>query len=188
MALLQNVQQAITTQPAGYGPGQDVDTRLDHIDATLTTTLQEVENGFAALVDLAVLNQATLAGISSQLVHLAEEVNRIDTDMQAWMQLVEAQTDLLEKGENPVLDWRYAHLDPTDVLPYSGADPNFVATDNTFYTWTTGIAVSEPQITVSAPPNPVLDRRAAHQAPQLERQRHRRRTDQSESRIVLRRQ
>ena len=156
MALLQNIQKAITQLSQQVAAlKQDVDTRLDHIDAKLTGVLQEVENGFAALADLAALNQATLAGIASQLVQLAQQVNRIDTDMQAWLQLVEVQTDLLEKGENPVLDWRYTHLDPADVLPFSGADPGFAAADNIFYTWATGIAVSEPQVTATAPADPV---------------------------------
>lgn len=156
MALLQNIQKAITQLSQQVAAlKQDVDTRLDHIDAKLTGVLQEVENGFAALADLAALIQATLAGIASQLVQLAQQVNRIDADMQAWLQLVEVQTDLLEKGENPVLDWRYTHLDPADILPFSGADPGFAAADNIFYTWATGIAVSEPQVTATAPANPV---------------------------------
>jgi len=155
MVLLQSVQKAINQVGQQVTAlKKDVDARLDHIDAILSTVIQQVQAGFTALSDLAAINQSTLVSISSMLVQLAEQVNRVDTDMQAWLQLVEVQTGLLEQGENPVLDWRYTHIDPADILP-SGADPNFVAADNTFYTWATGIAVTGPQITVAAPLDPV---------------------------------
>ena len=155
MAMLDNIQNAIANVSQQVASLQkDVDTRLDHIDSLLSQTLQQVVTGFGALANLTVIDENTLAGIASQLVQLAEQVNRIDLDIQSWLQLVEVQTDLLEQGENPVLDWWYTHVDPADVLPYSGADPSFETADNIFYTWATGIAVSEPQITVSARPTP----------------------------------
>jgi HYDIN/CFA65/VesB family protein/ricin-type beta-trefoil lectin protein/chitobiase/beta-hexosaminidase-like protein len=156
MAMLDNIQNAIVNVSQQVASLQkDVDTRLDHIDSLLSQTLQQIVTGFGALIDLTIINENTLAGIVSQLVQLAEQVNRIDLDIQSWLQLVEVQTDLLEQGENPVLDWWYTHVDPADVLPYSGADPSFETADNIFYSWATGIAVSEPQITVSAPADPV---------------------------------